>query len=77
MRTMDDTKTETAEERERLLSQLGHPTDRKMVEGLLASHPGLTAAECIEHLRAMGASKSGPGLEGVCDELLKMPSLSQ
>jgi hypothetical protein len=48
-----DTKTETPQERERLLSEL-HPYQRETVESILKDHPDLTAAECIEHCRAMG-----------------------
>jgi hypothetical protein len=30
------------------------PADRRLVERVMANHPGLTAAEAIEHLRAFG-----------------------
>jgi len=45
--------TETPQERERLLSQLT-PREREIVDSILADHPIMTAAECIEHCRAMG-----------------------
>jgi len=45
--------TETPQERERLLAQLT-PREREIVESVLNNKPGLTAAECIEHCRAMG-----------------------
>jgi hypothetical protein len=45
--------SETTVEHERLLSQL-RPADRRLVEDVLANHPGLTAAEAIEFLRAFG-----------------------
>jgi FixJ family two-component response regulator len=48
-----NTKTETPEERARLLSELS-PREREIVEDILRDHPSLTAAECIEHARAMG-----------------------
>ena len=45
--------SETQEERERLLSQL-HPSQREVIENILAACPEMTAADCIEHARAMG-----------------------
>ena len=44
---------ETPEQRERLLGQFsGH--NRELIEDIMADHPGLTAAHCIDMLRAFG-----------------------
>lgn len=53
-----DTKTpttpeETPEQREKLLSALD-PRGRDLIERILDQHPGLTAAEAIEHCKEMG-----------------------
>jgi hypothetical protein len=48
-----ETPEETPEQREKLLSALD-PKGRKLIEDILDQHPGLTAAEAIEHTRAMG-----------------------
>jgi hypothetical protein len=48
---------EVEREREQLLpAELRplRPADRRLVEDVMANHPGLTAAEAIEHLRAFG-----------------------
>jgi FixJ family two-component response regulator len=45
--------TETPEERARLLAELT-PRERSIIDDVLAHHPTLTAAEAIEHCRAMG-----------------------
>jgi FixJ family two-component response regulator len=45
--------SETPEERQRLLAELTS-REREIVESILADHPALMAAECIEHCRAFG-----------------------
>lgn len=50
---MENKQTETAEEREKLLSQLDE-RGRDLIERILEHHPELTAAEAIEHCREMG-----------------------
>ena len=44
------TTTETDKDRERLLAKLT-PRERTLVESVMADHPGLTAAEAIQHLK--------------------------
>lgn len=46
-------KTETPEEREKLLSQHS-ARDRALIEQVMAQHPELTAAEAIEALTSAG-----------------------
>jgi FixJ family two-component response regulator len=50
-----DTPNEPTEtpERPRLLAELTS-REREIVESILADHPALMAAECIEHCRAFG-----------------------
>jgi len=50
---MDTDKTETAEEREKLLAAL-NPRQRQLVEDVMAQHTALTVAEAIEALDAAG-----------------------
>lgn len=55
--------SETAEEREKKLLSALKPRDRELIEDLMAQHPGLTAAEAIEHTDEMGGlSLSGTGV---------------
>ena len=49
----DEFPPETPEEREKLLSELD-AKGRDLIERILDQHPGLTAAEAIEHTREMG-----------------------
>jgi hypothetical protein len=51
--TPDQTPEETPEEREKLLSALD-PRGRALIEHILENIPALTAAEAIEHTKAMG-----------------------
>lgn len=48
-----ETPEETPEQREKLLSAL-RPNKRDLIERIMDQHPELTAAEAIEHTRAMG-----------------------
>ncbi len=48
-----ETKTETLEQREKVLSAL-KPGDRKRVEETMDVYPNLTAAEAVEALTAFG-----------------------
>jgi hypothetical protein len=52
-KTPTTTPEETPEQREKLLSELD-PKGRDLIERIMAQHPGLTAAEAIEHTREMG-----------------------
>lgn len=52
-KTPTTTPDETQEQREKLLSAL-KPRDRELIEDLIDQHPGLTAAEAIEHCSEMG-----------------------
>jgi hypothetical protein len=53
---------ETPEAREKLLNAL-KPRDRDLIERIMDQHPGLTAAEAIEHTDAFGGlSLSGTGV---------------